>query len=41
MPSVEFARIPNYVMDMQARTHTYVLMGMSLATAMENAGAGD
>ncbi len=38
---VEFVRLPDYVMDMQAATHAYVLMGLSLGTDLENAGAGD
>ena len=37
----ELMRLPGYVMDMQARTHAYVLMGMKLTTDIENAGAGD
>lgn len=37
----ELVRLPDYVMDMQAKTHAYVLMGMSLGTDPENAGAGD
>ena len=38
---VEHLRLRDYVMDMQAKTHVYVLMGMSLAVSAENAGAGD
>lgn len=34
------ARIPNYVQDMQAGYHDYVLMGMSLLTKEEYAGVG-
>ena len=37
----ELLRLPGYVMDMQARTHAYVLMGMKLTTDIENTGAGD
>ena len=37
----EFMRLPGYVMDMQAKTHAYVLMGMKLTTDIENTGAGD
>lgn len=37
----ELVRLPDYVMDMHAKTHAYVLMGMSLGTDPENAGAGD
>lgn len=38
---VELVRIADYVMDMQARPHPYVLMGMKLGIDHENAGAGD
>jgi hypothetical protein len=38
---VELMRPPDYVKDMQAKSHTYVLMGMDLTTAMENTGGGD
>jgi GNAT superfamily N-acetyltransferase len=38
---VELMRLPDYVKDMQAKSHTYVLMGMDLTTAMENTGGGD
>lgn len=37
----ELMRVPGYVMDMQAKSHTYVLMSMDLTTDIENAGAGD
>ena len=34
------ARLPNYVKDMQAVTHVYVLMGLDLKTDEEYAGMG-
>jgi len=34
------ARLPNYVKDMQAVTHDYVLMGLDLKTDEEYAGMG-
>jgi ribosomal protein S18 acetylase RimI-like enzyme len=34
------ARLPNYVKDMQAVTHDYVLMGLELKTDEEYAGMG-
>lgn len=37
----ELLRLSGYVMDMQAKTHTYVLMGMKLTPDIENTGAGD
>lgn len=37
----ELIRLPNYIRDMQAQPHDYVLMGMSLVAAFENLGAGD
>ncbi|HRH94397.1 MAG TPA: GNAT family N-acetyltransferase [Prosthecobacter sp.] len=37
----ELMRLPDYVKDMQAKTHAYVLMGMNLTTDIENTGAGD
>ncbi len=38
---VELVRLPDYLQDMQAQTHDYVLMGLDLAVAYENAGTGD
>lgn len=38
---VELIKLPDYVMDMQAKTHPYVLMSMTLSTSLENTGAGD
>lgn len=37
---VELLRLKDYVMDMQAKTHPFVLMGLRL-TDPDNAGAGD
>ena len=37
----ELVRIPDYVHDMQAEPHPYVLMGMELIASFENLGAGD
>lgn len=37
----ELARLPDYLQDMNARYHDFVLMGMNLATDIELAGAGD
>jgi ribosomal protein S18 acetylase RimI-like enzyme len=37
----ELARIPDYLQDMNANDHDWVLMGMKLTTDAENAGAGD
>lgn len=37
----ELVRIPDYVQDMQAQPHDYVLMGMELIASFENLGAGD
>lgn len=37
----ELVRLPNYIRDMRAQPHDYVLMGMSLVAAYENLGAGD
>jgi hypothetical protein len=34
------ARLPDYVKDMQAVTHDYVLMGLDLVTDEEYAGMG-
>ena len=36
----ELVRLPDYVKDMQAITHDYVLMGLDLLTDDEYAGAG-
>jgi len=38
---VELMRLPEYVKDMQAKSHAYVLMGMDLTTDIENTGGGD
>lgn len=38
---VELLRLPNYLRDMQAQPHDYVLMGMDLSVSYDNAGAGD
>ncbi len=38
---VELTRLPDYLQDMEAQTHDYVLMGLDLAVAYENAGTGD
>ena len=37
----ELIRLPDYVQDMEAETHDYVLMGMELIASFENLGAGD
>ena len=37
----EVVRIPDYVRDMKANHHDYVLMGMELVASFENLGAGD
>jgi len=37
----ELIRIPDYVHDMKAEPHDYVLMGMELITSFENLGSGD
>lgn len=37
----ELIRLPNYIRDMRAQSHDYVLMGMNLVAAYENLGAGD
>lgn len=34
-------RLPDYLMDMQAQPHDYVLMGMSLMVDYEDTGGGD
>lgn len=38
---VELLRVEDYLRDMQAQAHDYVLMGMNLAVNYENTGAGD
>ncbi|MDF2375356.1 MAG: GNAT family N-acetyltransferase [Verrucomicrobiales bacterium] len=37
----ELVRLPNYIRDMQAQSHDYVLMGMNLFSDFENLGTGD
>lgn len=37
----ELARLEDYLHDMEARQHDWVLLGMSIRTDIENAGAGD
>lgn len=37
----ELVRLPDYLQDMEAQRHDYVLMGLDLSVAYENAGAGD
>ena len=37
----ELARIPNYIQDMKAEYHDYVLMDMELIADFENLGTGD
>ena len=37
----ELVRLPNYILDMQAQPHDYVLLGMELVAPFENLGAGD
>lgn len=37
----ELIRLPNYIQDMSAQYHDYVLMGMELIASFENLGAGD
>jgi GNAT superfamily N-acetyltransferase len=37
----ELARLPDYIQDMSAQPHDYVLMGMELVASHENLGAGD
>lgn len=37
----ELVRLPNYIRDMQAVPHDYVLMGMNLFAEYKNLGAGD
>lgn len=38
---VELARLPDYIQDMKAEYHDYVLMGLNLVADYENLGAGD
>lgn len=38
---VEMVRLRDYLQDMKAQAHDYVLMGMNLTTEFEYAGAGD
>jgi L-amino acid N-acyltransferase YncA len=38
---VELVRLPEYLQDMQAQPHDYVLLGMNLMTDLEYTGAGD
>lgn len=38
---VELLRLPDYLRDMQAQQHDYVLMGLNLEVDYENTGAGD
>ena len=37
----ELARLPDYLHDMEARAHDWVLLGMNIRADIENAGAGD
>lgn len=37
----ELVRLPDYLQDMQAQPHDYVLMGLDLGVDYENAGTGD
>jgi len=37
----ELVRLPDYVLDMKAQPHDYVLMGRRLVPSHENLGAGD
>lgn len=37
----ELARLENYLQDMEAQPHDYVLMGLDLSVDYENAGTGD
>lgn len=41
MGFTELARLPDYVRDMKAQPHDYVLMGRDLVPAYENLGTGD
>ena len=38
---VELVRLPDYLRDMQAQPHDYVLMGLKLSVDFENTGGGD
>ena len=38
---IELVRLRDYLQDMQAQPHDYVLLGMNLTTDLEYAGAGD
>ena len=38
---VELVRLPDYLQDMEAQPHDYVLMGLNLMTDIEYTGAGD
>lgn len=37
----ELVRLPDYIRDMKAESHDYVLMGMDLVADFDNLGAGD
>ncbi len=37
----ELVRLPDYLMDMEAQPHDYVLMGINLVAELEYTGAGD
>jgi len=37
----ELVRLPNYIQDMNAENHDFVLMGMELIASFENLGTGD
>ncbi len=37
----ELVRLPDYIQDMNAQYHDYVLLGMELVASFENLGAGD
>jgi GNAT superfamily N-acetyltransferase len=37
----ELVRLTDYLQDMEAQPHDYVLMGLDLSVAYENAGTGD
>lgn len=37
----ELVRLPNYIRDMKAESHDYVLMGINLVASYDNLGAGD
>ncbi len=37
----ELIRLPNYIQDMKAEYHDYVLLGLNLVADYENLGAGD